>query len=501
MLDGLLKSKYHTKCKSLVKMTKTRLEVLKKKKCSVAKFLKNDMADLLRNGLDYNAYCRAEGLLVEQKMIACYNFTEQFCGCIASNLTTMNKQSRECPEECREAVQSLIYAAARIAEFPELRDLRTLFNERYGNCLECFLNKEFAETLKPTPATKEMKLQLMHDIAAEFNIEWNSKPLEQKLFRPPSALDDQHRHDECLSNTDNAAGYKWKKDKDDDDDDSPPKKIRSELASHGRKNGIDEKYNLPNSSEDEVISVGRRDSTDLDSLHASSSSVGSVSEDEIDNKKPFYYRFIPPPYIRTKGITDESKIEHPSKPNGNVVTEEATRRDDFGKEAKPKPKSVRRRLMKSPQDNTGSIERPLKPPPGREKFLGYGGDGWLGKINPSAVKREGARSGSRFAQADDNGDQRDEEEKMLDGLLMDYCKDKPIPNVRHLALQTSDDRNVKSELALPPGREAEQATPKKATKMHARAASLQPEIASRHVHPKLPDCDDLAARIAALKGR
>jgi vacuolar protein sorting-associated protein IST1 len=30
-----------------------------------------------------------------------------------------------------------------------------------------------------------MKLQLMHDIAQEFSIEWNSKSLEQKVFKPP----------------------------------------------------------------------------------------------------------------------------------------------------------------------------------------------------------------------------------------------------------------------------------------------------------------------------
>ena len=121
MFDGLTKSKFYTKCKTLVKMTKTRLDDLKKKKNSVIKHLKNVMADLIRADRAYDAFCRAEGLLVEQNKLACYNFIELFCGCISSNLSLMNKQ-KECPEECREAVQSLIYAAARFSEFPELRD-------------------------------------------------------------------------------------------------------------------------------------------------------------------------------------------------------------------------------------------------------------------------------------------------------------------------------------------------------------------------------------------
>jgi len=49
---------------------------------------------------------------------------------------------RECPEECREAVASLIFAAARFADVPELRELRSVFTERYGNFLECHVNKE-----------------------------------------------------------------------------------------------------------------------------------------------------------------------------------------------------------------------------------------------------------------------------------------------------------------------------------------------------------------------
>lgn len=49
---------------------------------------------------------------------------------------------RECPEECRDAVPSLMYAAARFADLPELRDLRSLFTEKYGNSLEYYINKE-----------------------------------------------------------------------------------------------------------------------------------------------------------------------------------------------------------------------------------------------------------------------------------------------------------------------------------------------------------------------
>lgn len=43
---------------------------------------------------------------------------------------------RTCPEELNEAASSLIYAATRCGDFPELQEIRILFTSRYG--------KEFA---------------------------------------------------------------------------------------------------------------------------------------------------------------------------------------------------------------------------------------------------------------------------------------------------------------------------------------------------------------------
>lgn len=48
----------------------------------------------------------------------------------------------ECPEECKEAVSSVIYAAARFSDLPELRDLRNIFTKKYGDSIQAFVNKE-----------------------------------------------------------------------------------------------------------------------------------------------------------------------------------------------------------------------------------------------------------------------------------------------------------------------------------------------------------------------
>ncbi|CAA2987268.1 Spindle pole body [Olea europaea subsp. europaea] len=181
MFDCLFKTKFYSKCKSSIKLTETRIEMIRKKRNAIEKYMRNDIADLLRNGFDMIAYQRAEKLPVELDISTCYDLVEQFCVHISSHLIVMDKQ-RECPEECREAVSSLMFAAARFGDLPELRELRTIFSERFGKSLEYYVNKEFVEKLKRDRPSKDMKLQLMQDIATESGLDWNSKALENELY-------------------------------------------------------------------------------------------------------------------------------------------------------------------------------------------------------------------------------------------------------------------------------------------------------------------------------
>ncbi|KAJ7962983.1 putative Regulator of Vps4 activity in the MVB pathway protein [Quillaja saponaria] len=466
MFNALLKPKFYTKCKSNLKLTKTRLETIKRKRNAVQKYLKNDIVELLRSGLDINAYGRAEGLLVEQNKSSCYELIEKFCGCVSENVSAVQKQ-RECPEECKEAVQSLIT----------------------GNSLDSYINKEFVEKLRRNPPTKEMKIQLLDDIAQESSIEWDSKALEQKLYMPPSLKQESPKHDsmrgadgeEWNENNDGAitgsyslnAGNKQKNTKG---------YIASERNERGsvsseRKDSTDNGYRLQSSSEDET-------STDMSSQDGpKTSSVGSISEDEVDNKRPFYYKFIPPPYLKSKPEKDESNLEKPTK---SAALAEKESNQDHNKpvvEDKPKPRSVRR--------------RPLKPPPGFGNFSNSEGE----KENSVGTNSEDAMQRGGTIHSDHSGS-IDEQEKIMNGLLMHYSKKPSSYESGKAKAHTKahgDDhigepgRHRKSDTGLPSAI---------ATKGHTRATSLQPDVLSgNHVHPKLPDYDELAARLAALKGR
>ncbi|CDY52976.1 BnaA06g01610D [Brassica napus] len=182
------KPKFYKKCKSATSYMKIRLEIERKRRIAMIKFLKMDIVEFLKNGLDYDAYRRAEVLLEELRIISCYDILERFCDCISENLSLMLKK-RECPEECREAVSSLIYAAAWIPDVPELKDLRAVFTRRFGSFIVSSVNYELVEKteLRRRPS-RELKIQTVKDIAKEFSIDWDPTALNLLLLRQTSAL-------------------------------------------------------------------------------------------------------------------------------------------------------------------------------------------------------------------------------------------------------------------------------------------------------------------------
>ncbi|KAL4318787.1 hypothetical protein GQ457_18G000790 [Hibiscus cannabinus] len=193
MLDGIFGRGFASKCKSLIKAVKSRIDVIRRKRSATLKFLKKDIADLLANGLDINAYGRVEGYIAELLVSSCYDFIEKCCDVVSKNVSVMQKLS-DCPEDCKEAVSSLMFAAARFSDLPELRDLRQIFHGRYENSLDLLVNKQLVENSTSNPSTMEKKVKVMNDIASEFSIKWDSKALERRMSKPPVVPKDQPKN-------------------------------------------------------------------------------------------------------------------------------------------------------------------------------------------------------------------------------------------------------------------------------------------------------------------
>ncbi|XP_010691311.1 uncharacterized protein LOC104904669 isoform X2 [Beta vulgaris subsp. vulgaris] len=481
MLDGIFRSNFRTKCKSLLNRVKTRLEVIKKRRSAMQKFLKKDIAELLKSNLERNAYGRAEGLYMELNLSSCYEYVEQCCACIAINLKEMHKQS-ECPEQCRVAVASLIYAAARFADLPELRDLRNLFNEKYGKALEPFVKEEFMENLKSTPPTTQMKLWLIQEIAKEFSVTWDPKHLEQQLQTP--SLPPQVKPANLFKNRSTLNHGKGKQVDEDDkqineEESVTAAKTRRRKSCSGLKENSAEKLQVPNMQEERIPTTA-------------------------NNRKASTNKIVPAPYIISNNNED----------------------DDSSGKAKPRPRSVRTKFLQ-PSASTSSTNSSISEH----------------EIDPrdslSARVTQGRKQDKLLREEEG---EEEEEELNLDKLLLSHLgKKKGVETspVSTSVRKEEDNGTPKFELPPPPGRrrylftehENQPVTPvKKAdsqrksgsrsfgflppaqqqqydesksvkTQMrHVRSAPyLNDETGGHQVHPRLPDYDELAERIAVLK--
>ncbi|KAK6152887.1 hypothetical protein DH2020_012526 [Rehmannia glutinosa] len=119
------------KLKMLANLAISRIAILKKLhsvKCSQAK---SDVVQLLRLGHQERAIIRVEHVIKEENTLDAFVLIENYCYLLGERCE-MVKNSRECPDELKEAISSLIFAASRCGEFPELQQIRVLLTSKFG---------------------------------------------------------------------------------------------------------------------------------------------------------------------------------------------------------------------------------------------------------------------------------------------------------------------------------------------------------------------------------
>ncbi|KAK6149276.1 hypothetical protein DH2020_016801 [Rehmannia glutinosa] len=208
----------------------------------------------------------------------------------------------------------------------------------------------------------------------------------------------------------------------------------------------------------------------------------------------------------------EEQLVAPAKVKNYGHEKELEYQDD--KIPLPKPRSIRRKHHKSSSSIYNNVVDALED------------DGAVNRIS-SSRRKDHSRKGLQIL-FDEEHHRKDDEERVIDKLLIHYSKKpsrydarsfkKKLPGQPSYQVitdhvgessvdQSRDADDVKFGVFPAPSRSAslphEQATtsPEVKKKVFTRANTFQPDNQARHVHPKLPDYDDLAARFAALKGR
>ncbi|XP_043712794.1 uncharacterized protein LOC122661465 [Telopea speciosissima] len=179
MFDFLFGWRKASKCKKLIRHVQCRLKLLKNKRGTIIRQLREDVAQLLKLDQEKSAFARVEQLFKDKTIMAAYDLLDHFCEFIALHFPYIRRH-RDCPNDINEAVSSLIYAAAWCGDLPELQMLRKLFGERYGHrfvitAVELLpgnlVNSQIIEKLRIKSIPEDVKLGLLDEIAKDYSIQ------------------------------------------------------------------------------------------------------------------------------------------------------------------------------------------------------------------------------------------------------------------------------------------------------------------------------------------
>ncbi|XP_057766843.1 uncharacterized protein LOC130987213 [Salvia miltiorrhiza] len=183
ILNTLLRrspSKTSSKLAMMARLAISRIAILKNIHTAKWNIACSDALQLLPGGHPRRelALIKAELAITEQKTLDAYAMIEVYCRLLAEK-TEMITDSKECPNELKEMVSSLIFAASRCGQFPELEKIRQMLTSKYGkdfaySAIEirnnCGVHPKMVHKLSSLPPTMEAKENLLKKIARDNNI-------------------------------------------------------------------------------------------------------------------------------------------------------------------------------------------------------------------------------------------------------------------------------------------------------------------------------------------
>ncbi|MED6211780.1 hypothetical protein PIB30_076817 [Stylosanthes scabra] len=149
----------------------------------MVKQLNQDMIELLHNIEDIALNNKAEQLIQDSRVISAYDKLDYYCDLILKKLPFIRRH-KECPHDVNEAVSSLIFASARYGNLPELQVLRKLFRHRYGDkfvaaALELFpgnlVNQQLKEILMVDEKARDNWQEQSEFLAIEYFPQWQQQ--------------------------------------------------------------------------------------------------------------------------------------------------------------------------------------------------------------------------------------------------------------------------------------------------------------------------------------
>ncbi|XWS63547.1 hypothetical protein CRYUN_Cryun06bG0108800 [Craigia yunnanensis] len=180
---------FGAKCKTCLSLAISRIKLLQNKRDLQLKHMRKEIALFLQAGQEPIARIRVEHVIREQNIWAAYEILELFCEFVLARVPILESQ-KECPSELREAVASIIFAAPRCSDVPDLLQIKNLFSAKYGKEFvnaatelrpDSSVNRAIIEKLSVSTPSGEIRLKVLKEIAQEYIIEWDSSSTEAEF--------------------------------------------------------------------------------------------------------------------------------------------------------------------------------------------------------------------------------------------------------------------------------------------------------------------------------
>lgn len=175
-LDALLgRNSKTSKLKTTLKLAISRLPLLINQRRARFNIARSDIIQLLRLNHHQQALIRVEQVIKDQNMLDVYDMADSYCRLLIQK-SNLIEQADGCPEELKEAASSLIYAAPRCGEFPELQEIRGILTKCFGKefvngAIElrsnCGVGQKMIQKWSPKWSSLECRLEILAGIAKE----------------------------------------------------------------------------------------------------------------------------------------------------------------------------------------------------------------------------------------------------------------------------------------------------------------------------------------------
>ncbi|KAH7861895.1 hypothetical protein Vadar_032315 [Vaccinium darrowii] len=175
---------------SLIDETRSQLYTQKNRRGAIIRQSRADISQLLLSGHYDTAIARVEQLHHNECVLSAYTQIGQFCYTVHTNIREISSRKR-LPYQVVEAVSSLVFAASRCGELPELHQIRLLIKKRFGSEFERtnvkllpghFVNSQIKYNLGNKNLSDDEKVEIISEIAKECNI--SLKPDEISAEKP-----------------------------------------------------------------------------------------------------------------------------------------------------------------------------------------------------------------------------------------------------------------------------------------------------------------------------